>query len=232
MWQDRVIRECSEQVEIDHTLLQAVVRGELPATIRLWSNSPALVVSTRDTHRPHYQRAVDTLAERGTQVVVRTSGGTAVLHGPGIVNFSMVYPVASNDRVNIDAAYTALCQPLIDTLANLGLRARLQSVDGAFCDGRFNLAIRGRKLGGTAQRISRAQGEQAVLAHVTTLIDADLESFCALLEDFYRLSGDARALPVSAVTSVNRELATVGVRPLSATEFEDRLIQTLTTSEQ
>jgi len=227
LWRDNVDRPVKAQLDVDTLLLDAVSRRSRPATIRLWQNRRAMIVSRQDSHRPRFEEAVTQLMAQGTPVLVRSSGGTAVLHEVGVINFSMVYPLKPAQQFDIGAAYETLCRPLIDTLSELGLDARMQSVDGAFCDGRFNLAIGGRKITGTAQRIRRAVGTQAVLAHASTLLDTDVERFCRLLEEFYRLSGDPRELPVNAVTTVRQELRARRGIDIDVCRFEEILIDRL-----
>lgn len=224
LWHDLDDRAPQAQLALEATMLEAVSRRELTAIVRVWRNRHALIVSRQDTHRPAYAAAVSELAGEGTPVLVRDSGGTAVLHGNGIVNFSMAYALSTKQQFSIEATYAHLCRPLIETLNDLGLEAELRSVQGAFCDGRFNLAISGRKITGTAQRIKRAAGREAVLAHASTLIDTDLQMFCGLLERFYRLSGEPRSLPVESITTVRRESLRRCRIELNTTNFERALL--------
>lgn len=91
------------------------------------------------------------------------------------MNVALVYvqPKSDLDRDRIEKAYMRLCQPMLDVLSELGGVASLGEVEDAFCDGRFNVNLDGRKMVGTAQRWRQSQGGQrpVVLAHDAMLLD-------------------------------------------------------------
>jgi len=200
LWRDRAQLPPGRQLAADEQLLAAAVAGSLPATIRIWQNRDALVVSPRDTHLPHYSQAAAVLAAGGLPVIQRRSGGTAVLHGPGIVNISLVYRVPGEAPLNIRESYQLLCAPLAEFLARRGIETSLAAVPGAFCDGRYNLGVAGRKLAGTAQRVRKTPGGCAVLSHMSVLVHTDLAHFDATINRFYELAGaDFRVTPGRSV---------------------------------
>ena len=87
--------------------------------------------------------------------------------GPGVLNLSLVWRAdadAGCARAGSEVIYRALCGELAGALARLGIAATPQAVAGSFCDGRFNLAVAGRKLVGTAQSWRRVAGVPTVLA--------------------------------------------------------------------
>jgi lipoate-protein ligase A len=88
------------------------------------------------------------------QVQVRASGGGLVPQGAGRVEPEpgLARGIGrAGGPSGTDAIYRALCDALAAALARLGVAASPQPVEGSFCDGRFNLAVGGRKLVGTAQ---------------------------------------------------------------------------------
>ncbi|MGL6480688.1 lipoyl protein ligase domain-containing protein, partial [Aeromonas caviae] len=58
----------------------------------LWQGPQCLIVTRKDTRLPRYQAACEQLAAEGWPVFVRDSGGTAVPHGAGILNLSLMLP--------------------------------------------------------------------------------------------------------------------------------------------
>jgi len=64
----------------------------------LWQAPQCLIVTRKDTRLPRYQDACAQLAAEGWPVFVRDSGGTAVPHGAGILNLSLMLPVQPGDR--------------------------------------------------------------------------------------------------------------------------------------
>ena len=66
----------------------------------------------------------------------------------------------------------------------------LGEIDGAFCDGRFNVNLDGRKMVGTAQRWRQSRGGRPVgLVHGALLLDNDRESMVAAVNRFNEVCG-------------------------------------------
>lgn len=178
----------------DAELLDAVRRGDAPATARIWDNGQALVVSRSDARLPGFAGARERLSAEGWPVLVRESGGGVVPHARGILHLSLVFRPPRGTRCTLEAVYGALALPLRDALARLGVDAELGDAPGSFCDGRFNLLVAGCKLAGTAQRwrgrpSATPDGRGAVLAHALLLVDGDVEAWTARVNRFYELAG-------------------------------------------
>ena len=75
-------------------------------------------------------------------------------------------------------------------------------MEGSFCDGRFNLAVAGRKLAGTAQSWRRVAGVPVVLAHAVIVVDADPQALTEAANAFERDLGSGRRYRAEALTSV------------------------------
>ncbi|HFF3731340.1 TPA: lipoate--protein ligase family protein, partial [Klebsiella pneumoniae] len=105
-----------------------------------------------------------------------------VPQGPGIINLSLAWPVQQPLGEAAEPIYHSLCAVLQRTLARFGVASHARTVNGSFCDGRYNLACgegeAARKIVGTAQywRPLTAGRGHVVLAHAVILIDADLSA--------------------------------------------------------
>ncbi len=218
IWDDRAFATAEEGVARDVDLGHAVAQGAGP-TFRLWENHRALVVSRQDLRLPHIARAVNHMGKAGWPVVARETGGTAVAMGPGVLNLSLVLPrslVTDVPGYTIDTVYQLLCEPIRRVLSTLGIAARFGCVPGAFCDGRFNLVARGKKIAGTAQ-VSHAniatngnRKEGYVLAHASLLVDVDARSLTDVVNRFYDSAGGSARFSDRDVTSVRHCLADAG----------------------
>ena len=137
------------------------------AAAHLWRGEPGLVVPRSCTTLPGWPAAA-----QAHRVRVRASGGGVVPQGPGLLNLSLVWRADTGATAGApsgtEVIYRALCEGLASALARLGVVAAPQAVRGSFCDGRFNLAVAGRKLVGTAQSWRRVAGAPVVLAHAVS----------------------------------------------------------------
>lgn len=202
-------------VAVDAVLTESVGAGAAPPTLRIWENSPCLVVGWGEHRLPNIPAGAALAAAHGLRLLRRHSGGQAVLHGPGYVNFSAV--MALDPAHNLSEDYRRLLEPFMAGLRARGVAAELGAVEGAYCVGRYDLACRGRKLAGTAQ--ARRRG--GVLVHGTLPVDADLPQLARVITEFYAAAGVQRPVDPRTLTSVAQETG----RPVSAGEAERALLE-------
>jgi lipoate-protein ligase A len=203
------------RMALDAALLEAVRSGGAPATARIWENARCLVVSRSDRRLPRFEAACAELAATGWPVVLRESGGTAAPQGPGILSLSLAFRPGAAAPCSIESVYDALCRPLEAAFARLGVSAVRGEVPGAFCDGRFDLAVLDRKLAGSAQRWRAGPGgpspeRGAVLAHAVVLVDAEREEVTAAVNRFYAAAGSERRCEAGASITLREALAAAG----------------------
>jgi lipoate-protein ligase A len=169
------------------------------AVAHLWRAPPGLVVPRRYTTLPGWPALG---ADWAARLQVRASGGGVVPQGPGVWNLSLLWPAPAAAPVETGAVYGALCCELAAAFARLGIAATPQPVQGSFCDGRYNLAVGGRKLVGTAQAWKRAGGRPVVLAHAVLAVTADPDALAAQANALEAALGTANRYRADALTTV------------------------------
>ena len=162
----------------EQELLAAVCRGERDSGVLFWRPTDhALVMPRRMSRLDNFEAACSELAIAGWPVLLRETGGEPVPQSHSTVNVALVYvaPRSEGDHGRIENAYERLCLPLCDVLREWGGVASVGEIDGAFCDGRYNVNLNGRKLVGTAQRWRQGLGGKrpVVLVHGALLLDND-----------------------------------------------------------
>lgn len=188
----QVLRLSAEAgLDAERDALERVFGGETDSSLLFWRPlEQALVMPRRLSRLAGFDEAQARCRELGWPIALRDTGGEPVPQSPAVLNVALSYavPVADNEQTRIDTAYQRLCQPLCDWLAALGLEAGLGEVEGAFCDGRYNVNIGGRKLVGTAQRWRRRarDGRYVVLAHGAILMENQRSAMVEVVNAFYR----------------------------------------------
>lgn len=119
-------------------------------------NDPCVVIGKHQV--PHRETDTRFVFTSGIPVIRRISGGGAVFHDHGNLNFSFI--VQSEEGKQIDFRKYTL--PVINFLAALGLEARFE--------GKNDLKIDGMKISGNAEHVHRNR----VLHHGTLLYEASL----------------------------------------------------------
>src|SRR5690606_5825986 len=103
--------------------------------------------------------------EKGIHVVRRLSGGGAVYHDLGNLNFSFI----TKDDGKSFANFRKFTEPVIQALHQLGVAAELS--------GRNDSLVDGKKISGNAQFSSRGR----LFSHGTLMFDVQLESVAKAL---------------------------------------------------
>lgn len=158
---------------IDRWLLERAAEDGCASAV--WQPTPSLVVPGSYRRHAGFEAACQRSQQEGWPVLVRRSGGGLVPQGPGMLNFSHAWRTTARLGDAMETVYQALCSLLQQVLEPFGHETDCEAVEGSFCDGRYNLALNGRKVAGTAQYWQRLDAQQhLVLAHACVLVEADL----------------------------------------------------------
>jgi lipoate-protein ligase A len=178
-------------LDAERALLERVHAGDTDCALLLWRPQDAALVMPRRLERlDGFARAAATCAELGWPVALRDTGGEPVPQSSAVLNVALAWavPLDEAEQKRIENAYRRLCDPLCEWLLELGQAPDLGAVDGAFCDGRFNVTLGQRKLVGTAQRWRKRSrdGRHVALAHGAILMENLREDMVAVVNAFYR----------------------------------------------
>jgi lipoate-protein ligase A len=148
----------------------------------------------------------DIVAARGVTVVRRVSGGGAVYHDAGNLNFSFMTPDVKG-RFN---RYEQFTRPVIDVLHELGVPAEL--------GGRNDILAGGRKISGNAQFAAPTR----MFSHGTLLLDSDLDAVTAALRP---KPGKVESKGVKSIRSRVANISEFLPAPLGVVELRERIIE-------
>jgi lipoate-protein ligase A len=181
-------------LQAEQDLLASVCAGDTEFGLLFWQPSDrALVMPRRLNRLPAFDHACEVSAAAGWPVLLRETGGEPVPQSAATINIALVYapPRSEGDLNRIETGYHRLCDPICQLLDELGGTSSLGEIDGAFCDGRFNVNLDGRKMVGTAQRWRQSQGGQRPvgLVHGAMLMDNERESMVAAVNRFNEACG-------------------------------------------
>ncbi|WP_192552436.1 biotin/lipoate A/B protein ligase family protein [Pseudomonas sp. IzPS59] len=181
-------------LQAEQDLLASVCAGDAEFGLLFWQPSDrALVMPRRLNRLPGFDHACEVSAAAGWPVLLRETGGEPVPQSASTINIALVYapPRSEGDLNRIETGYRRLCDPICQLLDELGGVSSLGEIAGAFCDGRFNVNLDGRKMVGTAQRWRQSQGVQRPvgLVHGAMLLDDERESMVAAVNRFNEACG-------------------------------------------
>lgn len=170
----------------------------------LWRNEPAIIVGKHQNTLAEINQ--EYVKENMIKVVRRLSGGGAVFHDLGNLNFTFIASGENHQLVD----FRKFTQPILEVLQKLEIEARFE--------GRNDLTIDGRKFSGNAEHVHKNR----VLHHGTLLFSsqmADLSS--ALKVDPDKFQDKAVKSVRSRVTNISEHLK----MPLTVLEFRDLVLK-------
>ena len=167
----------------------------------LWRNSPAVIIGRNQNAFAEINFSFT--GEHGIKVVRRLTGGGAVFHDLGNVNFTFISPAGGELSRGIragglDFGYFTL--PIVEALAGLGVTASLSGRNDIVAD----CGGESRKVSGNAQCVFPASdGKVKTMHHGTLLYSADMTSMQGAL------NVDPEKLKSKGVRSVRSRVANI-----------------------
>lgn len=176
---------------MDDTLCQSVAEGEAPPTLRTWVHEQTIVLGIQDSRLPNLMEGVGFLKENDYRVIVRNSGGLAVVLDEGVLNLSLVLSEREK-KIDINSGYDAMYQLVQQLLQQYNVEIVAKEVEGSYCPGSYDLSINGKKFAGISQR--RVRGGVAVQIYLC--VTGSGSERAALIRAFYeKAAGASDALP-------------------------------------
>ena len=130
----------------------------------LWQNDNAIIIGKHQNTVREINSSY--VKEHDISVVRRLSGGGAVYHDLGNLNFTFI--VSENGLEQFD--FGSFCRPIVKALGHFGVKAEI--------NGRNDMTIDGKKFSGNSQYAKQGR----VMHHGTILYDSNLETVSHALQ--------------------------------------------------
>ena len=152
-------------------------------------NRPSIIIGR---HQNPFQEFNQELArQKGIVAVRRISGGGAVYHDPGNLNFSFITDF-TEEKLDY---FKTLIQPILSTLQQLGVPARLTEKN--------NILVDGKKVSGNSQHTNMRR----MLSHGTLLFDSGLGVLQGVLDSNLVITKSRAVSSIkSKVTNISEHL--------------------------
>lgn len=137
--------------------------GEEDTYLLFYVNAPSIIIGRNQNSVEEIN--TEYVDENGIQVIRRLSGGGAVYHDEGNLNFSFI----TKDDGESFHNFAKFTQPVVEALNHIGVPAELI--------GRNDLLVEGRKISGNAQFSTKGR----MFSHGTLMLDSEIEHLVAAL---------------------------------------------------
>src|SRR6266571_4342025 len=123
-------------MSVEEAIPRAVGEGEAPNTVRFWHNSNTIVLGCFQS--ADLEVNYDACKETGTQIVRRFTGGGAVYHDAGNLNYAISlkkgHPLVPDNDLQL--VFQRLSEGTVEGLRSLGVRAEFQPINDIQVDGK------------------------------------------------------------------------------------------------
>ena len=185
----------------EHVLRNKVTEDDL---LLFYVNAPAIIIGRNQNTIEEINS--DLVDARGVRVVRRVSGGGAVYHDLGNLNFSFMTRDV-NTRFN---RYDLFNKPVVEVLRELGVPAEI--------GGRNDILANGRKISGNAQFATAGR----MFSHGTLLLDSNLDDVTAALKP---KPGKVESKGVKSIRSRVANISEFLSEPIFVDELRDRILE-------
>jgi len=194
---------------VEEAIPRVVGEGKAPSTVRFWHNSNTIVIGCFQSAKLEVN--MEACKETGTEIVRRFTGGGAVYHDSGNLNYAISlrkgHPLVLGQ--DLQSVFQRLSEGAVEGLRKLGVRAEFQPVN--------DIQVDGKKLSGAAGSIRW----NTVFHHGCILVNSDLHILGKVLNvSRVKLEDRHVASVQKRVTTVRDELG----RNTSTREVRDAIV--------
>lgn len=216
---DRFPDDPALDAAVTHALLRQVGAGERGPVARVFRPGPTMAFGRLDALAPGYDAARAAARDHGYVPLLRLGGGHAAGYDQGSLLVEVIRPVEAIAE-GIRERFEWLTELLVETLAHLGITARVGVLPGEYCAGDHSVNAAGVKLAGTAQRTIKG----ASLVTAMLIVEGGARLRAALTDVYAQLGMDWRPSTAAAANDI--------VRSLTAADAERTLIAALAARER
>jgi len=185
----------------EYVLRQKMLEDDI---LLFYVNAPAIIIGRNQNTIEEINP--DVVEERGIRVVRRISGGGAVYHDLGNLNFSFM----TRDVRGSFNRYDKFNGPVVDVLRELGVPAEI--------GGRNDILADGRKISGNAQFAT----PDKMFSHGTLLLDSNLDDVTAALRP---RPGKVESKGVKSIRSRVANISEFLSSPIDVHELRERILE-------
>lgn len=195
---------------VEEAIPRKVGEGKSPSTVRFWHNSNTIVLGCFQSAKLEVN--FEACKETGTEIVRRFTGGGAVYHDSGNLNYAISLQKGHEliPDENLQSVFQRLSEGTIQGLRKLGVKAEFQPLN--------DIQVEGKKVSGAAGSIRW----NTIFHHGCILVNSDLAILGKVLNVPLAKLEDKHVTSVrKRVTTVRDELG----RDVSTREVRDAIVQ-------
>lgn len=206
---------------LDEALLKYVNKNKLPS-IYFWTLDKTIILGTPDILIPNFKHSLKYLNNKGYSVLIRHTGGLAVVANEGILNFSLFLPLNPNKEFSFNEGYELMKKIIILSFPEAENKIQSFKIKNSYCPGDYDLSINNKKFAGIAQRRIK---NGLVISMYISVFGNQLDR-CNLIKNFYKLgNADKRNFPNISNNCMDNISNLINI-DLSINDVKNRILET------
>lgn len=207
---------------IDDCLALAVGEQPTQRVMRMWTHDKTIVLGIGDSRLPHIKEGITFLHQQGYDVLVRNSGGLAVVLDENVLNISLILP--NMRTLSIGEGYEAMKSFIKEIFKPFTNEIEAYEIVGSYCPGDYDLSIRGQKFAGISQR--RVRGGVAVQIYLD--VRGNSRERAEVIRRFYEIAARNSTLKSPPPTIIPDKMASLSTLLQNEFTVEDVKNRSLT----
>ncbi|WP_100405767.1 lipoate--protein ligase family protein [Bacillus solitudinis] len=207
----------------DDTLCTVIGQQQSSFTLRAWVHHDTIVLGTQDSRLPIIEKGVSYLEEKGYDVIVRNSGGLAVVLDSGVLNLSLI--MKEDKSLSINTGYDAMLFLIQEMFKSATQSIEAREIIGSYCPGSYDLSIEGKKFAGISQR--RIRGGVAVQIYLS--VNGSGSERAKIVREFYKHSVQNETTKFDVPNVIPDTMASLSELLEQPLTIQDVLVRALTT---
>lgn len=165
---------------VDDTLCETTGKMSDTIAVRFWVHSKTIVLGILDSRLPEIEAGIAFLRSQGYDIVLRNSGGLAVVLDDDILNFSFILP--DSESLGIHDGYELMTSFIQEMYSDLTNEIEAYEIVGSYCPGDYDLSIGGKKFAGISQR----RVKKGIAVQIYLCMEGSGSKRAELIQEFYK----------------------------------------------
>ncbi|WEG72943.1 lipoate--protein ligase family protein [Vagococcus intermedius] len=131
--------------------IQYVATHNVPI-FHFWQANQCVILGMKDTRVTNLPAGLNVFKTAGYHFLARNSGGLAVVADEGVLNFSIIIPNSTEEKITVPEAYDFMTNVIQRAFDDFTCTIEAKEISASYCPGDYDLSINNKKFAGISQR--------------------------------------------------------------------------------
>lgn len=144
-------KEALTPFALTDVFIQYAAEHKVPM-FHFWQADQLVILGMKDTRVTNLTAGLQIFKKAGYHFLARNSGGLAVVADEGVLNFSIIIPNPTTDKITVPEAYDFMTDVIRQAFDEFPYTIEAKEISDSYCPGDYDLSINNQKFAGISQR--------------------------------------------------------------------------------